>query len=247
MAPTFVISMVPLVTFVDMSTNISIPAAFIHNYHCGKPTTKPKGKKTSSASRHFIHHHAVKASRTALPAPAYKAHHYKGSTKVTITAVPQKWAAGHLEGTTKVLLYRTPAEEVTLSPTSTSTAPKAVYKGTHLGGTRVRLTPSQWAASHLGGSKVRLSLAPISGACPPAITKVVPNISLAPPALPATLEWSAAHLGGTKVLLQRPGPPMVNAWEKMDEKTLAAATQAPERWAASHVGGTRLRLSRTAL
>ncbi|ODN81595.1 hypothetical protein L202_02007 [Cryptococcus amylolentus CBS 6039] len=218
MAPSLVVFVVPLATFVDMSTNISIPAAFIQNYQGGKPTTNPKGKKTSSASKHFKHHHAVKASRTSLPAPAYKAHHTKDTTKVTVTAVPQKWAAGHLEGTTKVLLHRTPEEEVTLSPTSSSTVPKAVYKGTHLGGTRVRLTPSQ-----------------------------VPSIFLAPSALPATLEWSAAHLGGTKVLLQRPGPPMVKAEEKMDEKPFAHATQAPERWAASHVGGTRLRLSRTAL
>ncbi|ODO05337.1 hypothetical protein L198_02030 [Cryptococcus wingfieldii CBS 7118] len=244
MTACIVVSVASFVCIVDVKPNVSIPAAFTKIYQGGKSVTKSKGKKTSSASKHFIHHHAVKASRTSLPAPAYKAHHYKGSTKVTVTAVPQKWAAGHLEGTTKVLLHRTPAEEVTLSPTSTSTAPKANYKGTHLGGTRVRLTPTQCAASHLGGTKVRLSLAPISGACPPAISQVVPTIFFAPPAPPATVDWTASHLGGTKVLLQRS---RVKAWEKMEEKTLATATQAPRRWAASHVGGTRLRLSRTAL
>ncbi|ODN81601.1 hypothetical protein L202_02012 [Cryptococcus amylolentus CBS 6039] len=239
-----VVSVASFVSVVDVKPNASIPTAFTKIHQGGKPTPKPKGKKTSSASKHFKHHHAVKASRTSLPTPAYKAHHYKGSAKVTLTPVPQKWTAGHLDGTTKVLLHRTPAEEVTLFLTPTSTAPKANYKGTHLGCTRVRLTPSQWAASHLGGSKVRVSLAPVPGVCPQVISQVVPTIFFAPPAPPATVDWTAGHLGGTKMLLQRS---RVNAWEKMDEKTIAAVTQAPERWAASHVGGSRLRLSRTAL
>ncbi|WVQ73084.1 hypothetical protein IAR50_002647 [Cryptococcus sp. DSM 104548] len=202
----------------------------------GKPSVSSKGKRSSSTAKHYKHHTPAKAAHcTFTPGPAYKAYHVQGSTKVTNTPIPQRWAAGHLEGSSKRLIYRTPAEETSPYFPATSTITETIYIGAHLGGTRVRITPCEWTASHLAStSKVRLSLAPIreTFVAPRDVTRVtLPTSLVVVPSAPLLAsgggDWVTTHLGGTK-------------------ETLAAAVETPTQWDAYHVGGTKVSLFRTA-